>query len=163
MLHAVRLTEVHKPNVTAEQERLIQAGHFVSEDTVSALEGEQVHMLRMSRCIGDHDFKENHPNGVIAVPDVSSFTFDEGDRFIVLATDGLWDVITEDEVVTIVDQNEAATDACKELIQEAKQRWHSQNGQYCDDITITCVMLPCFQPDIETIAEDGITEMRRRS
>ena len=74
MLCPVRLTALHKPEVEHEHQRLTEAGHAIADDTVtiptpttlivtartnqvSAMDGEEVHMLRMSRCIGDHQFK----------------------------------------------------------------------------------------------------------
>lgn len=145
------------------------------------MDKEQVHMLTMSRCLGDHSFKEKYPGGVVATPDVAAITFDEADRYIVIASDGLWDVLTEDQVVTLVSQTDTALEACRQLLIAAKKAWQSREADIpnsdCDDITVTCIMLPCFtrnQDDpLFEIAEDkpqelpasptGSTPMGRRS
>jgi len=35
---------------------------------------------------------------VVATPDIESFTLEEGDEFLILACDGIWDVLTNQEV-----------------------------------------------------------------
>merc|ERR1712185_138473 len=51
----------------------------------------------MSRSLGD---MQCHPF-IIPVPDVTTRILDERDRLIVLATDGVWDVMENDEAVAL--------------------------------------------------------------
>jgi len=165
ILRPVRLTALHRPDEPLEKQRLIDAGHCIANNTVSALDGEQVHMLRMSRCIGDHALKEKHPNGVIAMPEATTYEFADGDRFLVLASDGLWDVMSEGDVVAMVEEAETPTEACKHLIKEAQKAWHLANANYCDDITVTVISLPCFSKNTLSDEEEpgAPAESGRRS
>jgi serine/threonine protein phosphatase PrpC len=54
--------------------------------------------LALSRAIGD---RSERP-AVTSKPDVSTYRIEEGDEFIVLGSDGLWDVMSSQEVVTFV-------------------------------------------------------------
>ena len=55
----------------------------------------------MSRSLGDfvaHDY------GVSEEPDVLSYTIDKDDKFIILASDGIWEFLTNQQVVDTVDK-----------------------------------------------------------
>ena len=55
--------------------------------------------LAVSRAIGDLDYKIY---GVLALPEVYDEIAQDDVEFIVLACDGLWDVVSNKEVVDIV-------------------------------------------------------------
>ena len=44
-----------------------------------------------SRSLGDFKTKDKCPGAVIATPDVRTLELQEGDRWLLLASDGLWD------------------------------------------------------------------------
>jgi len=50
----------------------------------------------MSRSLGDHTLKNI---GVIPEPEIREIELKEQDKFIVLASDGVWDVFTNKTVV----------------------------------------------------------------
>lgn len=81
-----------------ERERINSAGGFVAFNGVWRAVG----VLAMSRALGDFPLKEN--NIVIADPDVLTFDFgnDLRPNFMILATDGLWDVFDGDEACAYV-------------------------------------------------------------
>ncbi len=53
----------------------------------------------MSRSLGD---QVAHSVGVSSVPEVTEFILDSDDRFLVIATDGVWEFLSNQEVVDIV-------------------------------------------------------------
>ena len=55
----------------------------------------------MSRSLGDSKGKEI---GIIADPIVKSYPLIETEGFIVLASDGIWDMLSNEEVVEVVDK-----------------------------------------------------------
>jgi len=76
----------------------------------------------MSRSIGDtiaHDF------GVSSEPEFSRHHLTENDKFLIVASDGIWDVISSEEAVKIVgkalDKDKRDT-CCDTLINEAARR-----------------------------------------
>ena len=89
----------HKPNVPSEKARIESAGGFVSNDNPARLQG----MLALSRMIGDFNYKSNP--GLTPAEQMGSvipeiFTFDaaeEGD-FVVVACDGIFDVLSNNEL-----------------------------------------------------------------
>ena len=75
--------------------------------------------------------------GVIPDPEVRPRTLTASDRFLVLASDGVWEFMTNQEVVDLVASEEARGDpqrACVLLCVEAFRRW-LLNETRTDDIT----------------------------
>lgn len=81
------LSKDHKPNRADEKERIQKAGgSVISIFTIPRVQG----LLAVSRAIGDLQLKQF----VISEPELTSITKKSDDLCIILATDGLWDVIT---------------------------------------------------------------------
>lgn len=93
---AKQITTDHKPHLPAEKERIEKYGSCViqTDDDCSRVAG----MLAVSRAIGDAPFKGC---GVIATPDVFKVSQRDAD-FIVIACDGMWDVLSTGEVGFII-------------------------------------------------------------
>merc|ERR1711991_173951 len=93
----VPLSAEHKVTAPAERERLIQSGIALGENQ-SRLNG-----LSVARALGDH-FAKEVKSGIIATPYVSDAVRVTAPRgsFVVLASDGLWDVMSGDEAVRVV-------------------------------------------------------------
>lgn len=88
--------------------------------------------------------------GVIAEPVVTRHEMEEGDLFLVLASDGIWEFVSSQQACELIARELAsrelpAQDACKTLIIEAANRWSFEEGDYRDDITATVVRLNPFE------------------
>mmetsp|Transcript_57665 Transcript_57665/g.168860 ORF Transcript_57665/g.168860 Transcript_57665/m.168860 type:complete len:281 (-) Transcript_57665:61-903(-) len=96
---ATRLTSMtdHKATDPLEGKRVIEAGGFIMNDRVNG-------MLAMTRALGDHLLKiPILPNDVVSnVPDITSTDLSPQDSFVILACDGLWDVINDQQAVELV-------------------------------------------------------------
>lgn len=96
---ATRLTSMtdHKATDPLEGKRVIEAGGFILNDRVNG-------MLAMTRALGDHLLKMPIlPNDVVSnVPDITSTDLSPQDSFVILACDGLWDVINDQQAVELV-------------------------------------------------------------
>ena len=80
-----------------ERKRIKKAGGFISFNGVWRVAG----VLATSRALGDYPLKEK--NLVIAEPDILTFDLnDVGPKFMILATDGLWDAFTNEEAVSFI-------------------------------------------------------------
>ncbi|ESU42464.1 Protein phosphatase 2C [Giardia duodenalis] len=91
-----QITVDHKPNLPAEKTRIERAGSCVVMDDGDC--PRVAGMLAVSRAIGDSPFKNC---GVIADPDI--FALREADAdYIVLACDGLWDVLSNEDVDNLI-------------------------------------------------------------
>lgn len=96
------MTEDHKPSVASERRRITEIGgriefcgcwRVVADHPTKPLRA----ALAVSRSLGDIDFKRPVNAGVTAEPDVRRFELDENIQFVVLASDGMWDVIRDQE------------------------------------------------------------------
>eukprot|EP00903_Cladosiphon_okamuranus_P010248 g9703.t2 len=85
----------HKPENRAERQRIEAAGGKVEHNRV---EGK----LAVSRCIGDHPFKSDpklplERQMVVCDPEVMVIKRSDADEFVIMACDGVWDVMANDE------------------------------------------------------------------
>eukprot|EP00897_Mesotaenium_endlicherianum_P006332 jgi/Mesen1/5727/ME000029S05036 len=93
---AIPLSSDHKPNREDEQRRVEAAGGRVVFWNGYRVLG----VLAMSRAIGDRYLKPY----VIAEPEVTCTLRSAEDEFIILASDGLWDVVNNDVACDVVRQ-----------------------------------------------------------
>jgi serine/threonine protein phosphatase PrpC len=96
---AVRLTSLsdHKATDPTEAKRVIEAGGTIFNERVNG-------MLAISRAFGDHQLKAPAlPQDVVSnVPDITSTGITDQDMFVIVACDGLWDVVEDQESVNLV-------------------------------------------------------------
>ena len=144
------LAKIHKPSDEEEKKRIIESGGEVHPyyDEYGIYEGpDRVYIknktypgLSLSRSIGDLVAKDI---GIISDPDIIVKKIDENSKFIVLGSDGLWDVIKPYDVSRIVRIYFKKGDidgACKILLNKAVQKW-KKNNEERDDITIIVIFL----------------------
>ena len=81
--------------------------------------------LAMSRVIGD---TVAHSVGVVAEPQVSTHELDDKDRFLVVASDGVFEFLSNHDVAGIVGRCDTAEMACRVLVQESASRWERDGG-----------------------------------
>jgi serine/threonine protein phosphatase PrpC len=101
------LSHDHKPTLSSERARIRNAGGFVKTkltscgtQKISRVNGK----LAVSRAIGDLAYKNNLQLGaaeqaVTCVPDVKTYSRQHGDEFMIIACDGVWDVLSSQEAV----------------------------------------------------------------
>lgn len=105
--------------------------------------------LQMTRTLGDHDAV---PLGVIADPVIGRRVLTDEDKFIILASDGVWEYVMNDMAVKWVDacfnkfkeDERVAEKAVIALMKFAMKFWRNEGNGYRDDIGCTVVSLPCF-------------------
>ncbi|KAM1142767.1 hypothetical protein EV1_031433 [Malus domestica] len=143
-LVAVQLTVDLKPNLPREAERI-----RLCKGRVFALQNEpeiaRVWLpncnspgLAMARAFGDFCLKDF---GLISVPDISYRRLTEKDEFVVLATDGIWDVLTNEEVVDIVALAPRPS-AARTLVESATRAWRLKYPYAkVDDCAVVCLFL----------------------
>ncbi|OWM63442.1 probable protein phosphatase 2C 72 [Punica granatum] len=145
-LSAVQLTSDLKPSVPSEAERIRKCNGRVlalkDEPHIQRvwLPHEDMPGLAMSRAFGDFLLK-NH--GIIAVPDISYHRISPEDQFVVLATDGVWDVMGNDEVMAVVrSAMEVGNPTAKAVVDAAVSAWKRKfPSSKIDDCTVVCLFL----------------------
>ncbi|PQP98311.1 putative protein phosphatase 2C 11 isoform X1 [Prunus yedoensis var. nudiflora] len=121
---AIPLSIDHKPDRSDERQRIEEAGGFIIWAGTWRVGG----VLAVSRAFGDKVLKPF----VVAEPEIQEEEID-GVDFIIIASDGLWNVISNKDAVALVQDIEDAEEASRKLIQEAFARGSSDN--------ITCVVV----------------------
>jgi serine/threonine protein phosphatase PrpC len=141
-LAAQDITFDHKPDTPKEKERILACGGRVfAVEYDDGIDGPPRvwlgHMdipgLAMSRSLGD---VVAHSAGVISEPEFTEYELNPSiDKFLVVATDGLWEFVDNQETVEIVASQSGPTEAVDILVTEAATRW-MQEEQVIDDTTI---------------------------
>lgn len=133
----------HKPVNDTEIKRIQAAGGWVEFNRVNG-------NLALSRALGDFVFKRNEKKTaeeqiVTAYPDVEVRDINPDWEFLVIACDGIWDVMTNEEVVEFVRLRIASRmdpeDICEDLMTRCLAPDCQMGGLGCDNMT---VVLVCF-------------------
>ena len=151
-LRAVELSRDHKPNDREEMARVKQMGGQV-EPSRAGMHGaymgphrvwvrkQQEGGLAMARSLGDLRLQRV---GVIADPEVKRFQLNKDtDKFVVLASDGVWDHMDNQRVIDIAKRyiDQSAGKAAAAVSDAARKQWAIQGGGYVDEITTVVVKL----------------------
>lgn len=139
----IQLTVDFKPNLPQEAERITQCKGrvFCLDDEPGVhrvwLPNEESPGLAMSRAFGDYCVKDF---GLISVPEVIQRHITGKDQFVVLATDGVWDVVSNQEAVQIVSSIPDRAKSAKLLVEHAACAWkRKRRGVAMDDISAICL------------------------
>jgi len=100
--------------------------------------GEDYPGLAMSRSIGDLDAKKI---GVIPNPQIVEYTIDSNSKYMLIASDGIWEFISNEEAMRIGNKFYLRNDAnglCNELYKESVNFWIKEDC-VIDDITLIVV------------------------
>jgi len=141
----VPLTVDTKPDLPDEKERIEMSGGVVAPARV---DGEFVGPprvwedwsltkpgLAMGRSIGDGCGRQI---GIVAEPVLSRHKLRPNDRFVLMASDGLWDALSNEDAVAIAAKHLQTPEAAPAaLIEAARQK---QEGQLEDDTTVVMVV-----------------------
>ncbi|KAE8076813.1 hypothetical protein FH972_015438 [Carpinus fangiana] len=99
--------------------------------------GETPGGLALSRALGDFCLKDF---GLISVPDVTQREISNRDKFVILATDGVWDVVSNQEALQIVSSTADREKSAKRLVECAVGAWkQKKRGIATDDISAICL------------------------
>lgn len=100
--NVVELSFDHKPDNADELKRIEAAQHYVEDSRVDG-------NLALSRAFGDFQYKDQpsldaKAQAVTAYPDVTKNARESGDKFIILACDGIWDCLTNEKCIETLEQ-----------------------------------------------------------
>ena len=139
----VLLSRDHKPEIPEEKERIEKSGGRV--DKIFGMgpyrvwfKNENFPGLAMSRSIGD---QLAHKAGVSDIPEIKEFDiYDMDPLAVIVASDGIWEFMSNEEVRNIVMNyvySKDANNCAKKLVEKARLVWQG-TGYAIDDIT--CVV-----------------------
>lgn len=122
---AIPLSEDHKPNRSDERKRVENAGGVVMWAGTWRVGG----VLAMSRAFGNRMLKQF----VIAEPEIQDQEMEEDIELLVVASDGLWDVVPNEDAISLAQAEEEPETAARKLTETAFTRGS------CDNIT--CIVV----------------------
>jgi protein phosphatase 1G len=138
---AIDMSTDHKTTLPGEAERIRRAGGTIYEGRVNGT-------LNLTRALGDFEFK-NHPRlspqeqMITADPEVQSCFLTCEDDFLVLACDGIWDVLTSQELVDFIYMRltrQSLDSICEQLCDRCLARDITEaNGRGSDNMTVVLV------------------------
>ncbi|KAG8516718.1 Protein phosphatase 1G [Galemys pyrenaicus] len=149
---ALDMSYDHKPEDEVELARIKNAGGKVTMD------GRVNGGLNLSRAIGDHFYKRNknlpsEEQMISALPDIKVLTLTDDHEFMVIACDGIWNVMSSQEVIDFIQSKISQRDEngelrllssiVEELLDQCLAPDTSGDGTGCDDMT--CIII-CFKP-----------------
>ena len=106
------ITKDHKCCDANEVKRIRDTGGIVFRERVFGT-------LMLTRSFGDKEMKKY---GVLSTPDIFCHNIDENDLFVIIASDGVWDVVEEDEIFKLSQDKISSNDFSKKIIELAKER-----------------------------------------
>ncbi|KAH7658356.1 Protein-serine/threonine phosphatase protein [Dioscorea alata] len=128
--HPVPLSKDHVASCPDERARVIKQGMDVRWQMDTWRVGQAA--LQVTRSIGDDDLKP----AVTAEPEITETSLSPDDEFLVMASDGLWDVLSNEDVISIIKDTVKEPGMCsKRLATEAAERGSK------DNITVIVVFL----------------------
>ena len=139
---AIDLSIDHKPRLLKEKERILRAGGVIVEGRING-------GLNLTRSIGDFYYKNNsglpaNEQMVISEPEVHSIMVTPEDLFIVIACDGIWEVMDSQQCVEFI-QSRLSHKGLGIIAEEVLEHCVAPkitNGLGCDNMTIIIV---CFK------------------
>ncbi|KAF8696927.1 hypothetical protein HU200_036571 [Digitaria exilis] len=131
---AIALSDDHKPNRSDEKKRIEDAGGVNNFSGTWRVGG----ILAMSRAFGNHLLKRF----VVADPEIQDQEIDGELEFLILASDGLWDVVSNEHAVAFVKDEEGPEAAARKLTEIASRRGSTDN--------ITCIVVEFRHDNIMT-------------
>jgi len=147
---AEELTKDHKPDQPNERKRIEESGGMVErllnhnnkpfirggDFMMRKALGEQPMQLQYSRAFGAKDLKIF---GMIHEPDVNVIPRSKDVRWLILASDGLWDVMSAQQAVDLAQHAaDQGNNPCGQLVQAALLEWSARKAR-ADNITCVCI------------------------
>ena len=106
-----------------EKKRILKIGNFLESNR---LEG----ILTLSRSFGDFNLKKS---GLISLPYIRRYCLSNNDKFCIIASDGVWDVISIDLIFEFSKKINYCNELCDLIVNEAIKRGSKDN--------ISCIVI----------------------
>ena len=141
---AIDLNIIHNPEDLNEKERIEKNGGEISRVDWADYgplrvfyKGKHYPGLAMTRAFGDFN---SEPLGINTIPDIREYDiFDKKPKIIVLATDGVWQFLSNEKVKNILlpyYDEDNINGAAQKLVRIALRMWETKNPDFIDDITV---------------------------
>ena len=115
--HIIRLSYDHRTTDEKEKKRILESGMEIIDDRICGT-------LMLTRIFGNYEYKEENENennkGLICEPFISKIEIDLSieNQFLILASDGIWDILSEEEVQNIIKKYQDTQKICSIIIKK---------------------------------------------
>jgi len=140
VIFAIQMSADHKPNDPDEEERIKKSKGEVTNHRDNNFgpyrvykEGEPGPGLAVSRSLGD---LAGHEVGCSEIPEISMKILENHDDFVVIGSDGVWDMMGSAEIAAFIYEKLDEVDRskiCDNVVDECRKRWGVIN-KYKDDL-----------------------------
>lgn len=126
-----------------EYKRIQKAGGYV-------VDGRVCENLNLTRAIGDLEYKKNtdlpaEEQIITANPDITKKEFTEDDTFFVLGCDGIWELLTTEQICEFVNKNidnpEVPMTKLAENLLDIMIATDTSEGVGCDNMSVTIIQI----------------------
>ncbi|KAI9125616.1 hypothetical protein K1719_003034 [Acacia pycnantha] len=137
---AIEMSKDHRPSCTKEKKRIASLGGFIDDGYLNG-------QLGVTRALGNwhlEGMKNERGQGgpLTAEPELKLMTLTKEDEFLLIGSDGIWDVFTSQNAIDFarrrLRKHNDVKLCCKEMVEEAIKRGSKDN--------LTVVMV-CFHSD----------------
>ncbi|KAJ3695517.1 hypothetical protein LUZ60_000894 [Juncus effusus] len=162
---AIEMSRDHRPCCLRERKRVESLGGFVDDGYLNGL-------LAVTRSLGDWHLEgmkssELSSGPLIAEPELKLMTLTKEDEFLIIGSDGVWDVFSNQNAVDFVrrrlQEHNNVKVCCKEMVEEAMRRGAG------DNLTVVLVCFhseppPMIRPQrsrvMRSISAEGLNNLR---
>lgn len=94
-----------------------------------------------TRSIGDSAAEKI---GVVAVPEIAQRCINEDYQYFVIACDGVFEFLTNDDVIKILESSKSLIESCQRIVGDSRNHWLICDKR-CDDITCIVIKISKFK------------------
>jgi len=119
--HIIRLSYDHRTSDEKEKKRILESGMDIIDDRICGT-------LMLTRIFGNYEYKEendeknseNENKGLICEPFISKINIDPNieNQFLIIASDGVWDILTEEDIQKIIQKYQDTQKICSIIIKK---------------------------------------------
>ena len=115
--HIIRLSCDHRTTDEKEKKRILEAGMEIIDDRICGT-------LMLTRIFGNYEYKDENEKdnntGLICEPFISKINIDLNieNQFLILASDGIWDILTEEDIQNIIKKYQDTQKICSVIIKK---------------------------------------------
>ena len=115
------ITKSHKCEDPSEVQRIRDNGGIVFQGRIFG-------KLILTRTIGDKEMKKY---GVIPTPDFFTKKIEKDDLFVIIGSDGIWDVVNEEEIFKMGNEKELSSEAFSKKIMDIAKKRDTRDNSSC--------------------------------
>ena len=116
-----QITKAHKCEDPSEVQRIRDKGGIVFQGRIFG-------KLILTRTLGDKEMKKY---GVISAPDFFTKKIEQDDLFVIIGSDGIWDVINEEEIFKMGNEKELSSETFSKKIMDIAKIRDTRDNSSC--------------------------------